>query len=98
MQRPLVGVGVLIFRGTRILVGRRKGSHGAGTFALPARSDEGAAKAAAAGSKKGLYGEPEPRLMEPEKCEGWQWAPWGAIPEPVFLPLKHLLQSPYRPL
>lgn len=30
-----VGVGVLIMRGTQVLLGRRSGSHGAGTWALP---------------------------------------------------------------
>ncbi|GIL72991.1 hypothetical protein Vretimale_4630 [Volvox reticuliferus] len=39
----------------------------------------------------------EPRLMEVEKCDGWQWVPWDAIPEPLFLPLKALKESSYRP-
>jgi len=30
-----VGVGVIVNRGDRILLGKRKGSHGAGTWALP---------------------------------------------------------------
>lgn len=33
--RPLVGVGVLILREGRILLGERKGSHGAGTWSPP---------------------------------------------------------------
>lgn len=32
---PLVGIGVIVLRGSRILLGKRKGSHGAGTWALP---------------------------------------------------------------
>ena len=32
---PRVGVGVLIVKGDTILVGKRKGSHGAGQYALP---------------------------------------------------------------
>lgn len=37
LQRPLVGVGVLIFQqgSQRCLVGRRKGAHGGGEYALP---------------------------------------------------------------
>ena len=37
-EAPRVGVGVFIFdrtRGARFLIGKRKGSHGAGTWALP---------------------------------------------------------------
>jgi 8-oxo-dGTP diphosphatase len=32
---PRVGVGVIVLRDGRILLGKRKGSHGAGTWALP---------------------------------------------------------------
>lgn len=32
---PRVGVGVIIVRGGKVLIGRRKGSHGAGQYALP---------------------------------------------------------------
>ncbi len=35
MKRVQVGVGVFIKRNGKILVGKRKGSHGAGTWALP---------------------------------------------------------------
>lgn len=33
--RPVVGVGVVVLREGRVLVGRRRGSHGAGQWALP---------------------------------------------------------------
>lgn len=32
---PIVGVGVLVLRDGRVLLGRRLGAHGAGTWALP---------------------------------------------------------------
>jgi 8-oxo-dGTP diphosphatase len=35
MKNPKVGVGVFVERKGKILVGKRKGSHGAGTWALP---------------------------------------------------------------
>jgi 8-oxo-dGTP diphosphatase len=31
----------------------------------------------------------EPRLMEPDKCEGWAW--WESPPEPLFLPVQNLI-------
>jgi 8-oxo-dGTP diphosphatase len=35
----------------------------------------------------------EPTVLEPTKCEGWQWWPWAALPENVFLPLRHLREQ-----
>ncbi|MFO0737272.1 MAG: NUDIX domain-containing protein [Labilithrix sp.] len=34
-ERPRVGLGVIVRKGDRILLGRRKGSHGAGQYASP---------------------------------------------------------------
>lgn len=34
-ERPRVGLGVLVRKGDRILLGRRRGSHGAGQYASP---------------------------------------------------------------
>ena len=34
-QRPLVGVGVLVWEGGNVLLGLRRGSHGAGTWSPP---------------------------------------------------------------
>ena len=33
--QPRVGVGVIVWRNGRVLLGQRKGTHGAGTWALP---------------------------------------------------------------
>ena len=35
MKGPLVGVGVFLIRDNKILLGKRKGSHGAGEWSLP---------------------------------------------------------------
>ncbi|MCP2231631.1 nucleotide triphosphate diphosphatase NUDT15 [Erwinia aphidicola] len=32
-----------------------------------------------------------PQRLEPEKCEGWQWFDVGALPQPLFAPLRSLL-------
>ncbi len=31
--------------------------------------------------------------MEPDKCEGWQWADWNDIPRPAFQGLHQLLEA-----
>jgi len=31
--------------------------------------------------------EGEPQILEPHKCEKWQWFPINALPEPLFLPV-----------
>lgn len=35
MSQPRIGVGVLIFRDGKLLLGKRKGSHGAGHWSAP---------------------------------------------------------------
>lgn len=34
-ERPIVGVGVMVMKGSKVLVGRRRGSHGDGQYAWP---------------------------------------------------------------
>lgn len=133
VPRPLVGVGVILCRSDGlILVGQRKGSHGAGTHALPGGHlelgesfEECAVReveeetglrianpvfAYAVNSvfdatkhyvtvfmRADVAQDQEPRNTEPDKCAGWQWVPWRGVPEPVFLPLRLLLDSPYTP-
>jgi 8-oxo-dGTP diphosphatase len=35
MQRPQVGMGILVMRGDKVLLGKRRGSHGDGYYAAP---------------------------------------------------------------
>jgi 8-oxo-dGTP diphosphatase len=37
--------------------------------------------------------EGEPAIVEPDKCLGWQWFDWSALPAPLFLPLATLRAS-----
>jgi 8-oxo-dGTP diphosphatase len=34
----------------------------------------------------------QPKLMEPEKNDGWEWHPIDALPEPMFPPVPMLLE------
>jgi 8-oxo-dGTP diphosphatase len=128
---PLRGVGVLILREGKLLLGRRRGAHGAGTWAPPGgHIDEGETPQETARlevlEETGLLIErprlgpatedhfPEgkhfittfviaeaptgaPQNLEPQKCDGWEWFDWDALPAPLFLPLEALRQTGFRP-
>ena len=110
-----VGVGVMILKDGKILLGKRKGSHGAGEYAFPgghldymesfgecARREtreecgieiENIRFQFVANLKQykpkhyahiGLIADwksGEPKVLEPDKCEGWQWYDMNALPE-----------------
>lgn len=117
--RLRVGVGVLVEQEDKVLLGLRKGSHGAFTWAPPgghlefAEGVEECAKrelleetglravSCTLGSwvenvmengKKHYITlfvivnqfEGEVQLLEPDKCEGWQWFSWNELPQPLF--------------
>ena len=132
MDSPGVGVGVIIRKGSKVLLGKRKSSHGAGTWQFPGghlelnESWEDCAKrevkeevnieieninfAAATNDifkKEGKhyitvfmvadYASGNFKLMEPDKCEEWQWFDWASWPRPSFLPVENLLKQDYNP-
>jgi len=35
----------------------------------------------------------EPRLLEPDKCGGWEWFDWGHLPRPLFRSFESLLST-----
>jgi len=115
-------------------MGRRKGSHGTGTWSFPGghlEPGETVAKCAARETLEEtgvpvsplefrkltftndiftvedkhyitLYmvarwpeDAPEPRIIEPNKCDGWQWQTYA--PSPLFLPVENLLKSGFDP-
>jgi 8-oxo-dGTP diphosphatase len=39
----------------------------------------------------------EPELLEPSKCESWNWYSWDEMPTPHLDGLRKLLASGYRP-
>ena len=126
-----IGVGVLVVRDGKVLLGKRRGSHGAGTWSAPGgkldfgESIERCAERELA-EETGLALGPaelgpytndvftdgphfvtafviargavgEPRVMEPDKCEGWAWFPWNKLPAPLFLPLVNARRMGFDP-
>ena len=43
------------------------------------------------------YDSGELKLMEPEKCEKWEWVSWDDLPEPLFMPIEKLKKQNYNP-
>jgi 8-oxo-dGTP diphosphatase len=35
--------------------------------------------------------------MEPDKCYEWGWFDWNSMPNPLFQPLKEIIDSGYNP-
>ena len=118
-QRPRVGVGVMILKEEKVLLGKRKGeSVGAGHYAWPGghleymESFEGCAKREVM-EETGMetdnirflrllnlkdyapkhyvdigliadWRSGEPKIMEPDKIERWDWYEMDKLPEPLF--------------
>ena len=115
---PRVGIGIMMLKDGKVLLGKRLGSHGEGEYAFPGghfeymESFEGSARREIKEEcgieinnirfqflqnvKKyapkhyvhiGLIADwksGEPLILEPEKCEGWDWYDLNNLPEPVF--------------
>ena len=126
-QFPKVGVGVMVIKDGRVLLGKRKGSHGAGEYAWPGghlecmESFEVCAKREVmeeTGIKIGdihflrilnlkdyppkhyvdiglmaQWKSGEPKIMEPERCEGWNWYDMDKLPEPIFGPVPTYIEA-----
>jgi len=37
-------------------------------------------------------------LMEPDKCEKWEWFTWDKLPDALFVSIENLLKENYNPL
>jgi len=40
----------------------------------------------------------EPKVLEPDKCERWEWFSWDSLPEPLFLPIQSLVKTGFNPV
>lgn len=134
-QQVRVGVGVIVNRGGKILMGQRKGSHGTGHYSVPGghldfgeTPEECAVREVLEETgltlshcewmhqvtndvfvEEGKHyitlwvfcrlseaDQQIPKLLEPEKCNGWGWYDWNDLPSPLFLPMsKFVEQNPY---
>jgi 8-oxo-dGTP diphosphatase len=124
---PHVGVGVMVWDGDRLLLGKRISAHSENSWQFPGghlefgETVEDCARREVA-EEAGItitnirprgfsndvfidadkhyvtlfvsaeYDSGEPTVMEPDKCEQWQWFSWGQLPEPLFLPIRSFLK------
>ncbi len=124
---PKVGVGVMVMKDGKVLLGKRKGSHGEAQFAWPGghmeymESFEDVAKREVK-EETGMeienvrflrlynlkeyapkhyvdiglmadWKSGEPKVMEPEKCEGWDWYALDALPSPLFATVPSFVEA-----
>ncbi len=126
---PRVGLGVMIWKDGKVLLGKRKSALGTDEYSFPGGHLEpgesfagGALREVAEEcgvSVKDLrfqllanildyapkhyvqigfvadWDSGEPRVLEPEKCEGWDWYPLDRLPSPLFQPTRTMIES-YR--
>ena len=127
IKRPRVGVGIAVLQEGRVLLGKRKGAHGAGEWSFAGghlefgESIEACAKRELVeetglkalsielgpwtndileGDKHYItifvfinHFEGQLQLLEPHKCEGWEWFEWDALPSPLFGPVQSLIKK-----
>ena len=126
-KQPITGVGIMIFKEDKVLLGKRKSSHGAGEYSFPGgkldylESFEQCARREIkeeCGIKirdirfqflaNLLEYEPkhfthigliadwesgELMVLEPDKCESWNWYDLNRLPIPLFFAVKMAFES-----
>ena len=129
VKRPGVGLACYVLKESCVLLGVRKGSHGAGTLAPPGGHLEfmeefedcfynELSQETGLGREnvrlidkypiavtndffpegkhyvtlvlRGEHVSGEPRVVEPDKCEGWYWYEWRKLGDGLFVPVKNL--------
>lgn len=125
--KPRVGVGVIVIRNGKVLLGKRKGAHGAGEWSFAGGHlefgetvEECAVRELAEETGLKVLSlqqgpwvndvieknkhyvtlfmlvdrfEGDPQLLEPNKCEGWEWFDWNCLPSPLFTPICSLIKQ-----
>ncbi len=126
-EQTKIGVGVMIWKDGKVLLGKRKGAHGEGTYAFPGghlehlESFESAVRREIIEETAVLidairfvhvanidiyapkhyinvgfvadWKSGEPRVMEPEKCAGWDWYTLDQLPKPLFFQTELIINS-----
>jgi len=127
-KHPRVGVACIVQKEGKLLLGRRKGAHGAGYWSCPGGHLEFGESIEACAHRELLEetglrptslrlgpwvenlmegGQKhyitlfvfidafvgKPALLEPEKCEGWEWFSAEALPEPLFSSIVSLIEK-----
>jgi 8-oxo-dGTP diphosphatase len=126
-HQPKIGIGVMIFKDNKILLGKRKNSHGDGQYASPGghleymESFEECARRECREETGVQIENPrflmianlkqyapkhyvhinliadwksgEPQVMEPEKCEGWDWYDLENLPQPLFSTIPSYIEA-----
>ena len=122
-----VGIGVMIMKDGKVLMGKRKGSSGGGTYAWPGGKMDYMESFADCARREvmeeagieidnirflkltnlktyapkhyvdiGLMADwksGEPKTMEPEKCEGWDWYDLDNLPTPLFATIPEYFEA-----
>ena len=126
-QYPRVGVGVMVIQGGKVLLGKRKGSHGESQYAWPGghmeymESFENVAKREVK-EETGMeidnvrflrlynlkeyapkhyvdvglladWKSGEPKVMELNRCEGWDWYDLDNLPSPLFATIPSYIEA-----
>jgi 8-oxo-dGTP diphosphatase len=118
-QQIRIGIGIMILKEGKVLLGKRKGSHGEGEYSFPgghleymesfeecvlreikeecgieiqnlrfqflANMQEYAPKHYCHIGMIADWKSGEPQVLEPEKCERWEWYSLKNLPSPIFL-------------
>lgn len=118
-QKPMVGVGVMIFKDGKILLGKRKNAHGEGSYAFPGGHFEYMETFEECATREVMeecgieiqnikfqlvgnirtfkpkhyvqvsftadWKSGEVKILEPDKCEGWDWYDLDNLPQNIMV-------------
>ena len=122
-----VGIGIMVFKNGKVLLSKRKGSHGAGEYASPGGHLEFGESFTECAKREcreeagieiknvrflrlsnlkqyagkhyldiGLVADwksGNPKVLEPEKAESWDWYHLDKLPKPLFETVKTFLEA-----